>query len=210
MIELTDAKRRFVERLKRVESATAPELAAHFGLTDTAARQHLEALEAAGLVRRGQPQRDGRGRPPVVWTVTPEADAYFPDRHGELSVELIHAIRDATGEDGLAAVVEARAARQLAAYRTRIHPDASLPERIQALAALRSDEGYLAEVEAGDEAITLLEHHCPVGDAADACGALCQSELQVFQSLLGPDATVRRTQHRVAGDARCTYEISPN
>ena len=44
--QLSDAKRRIVERLKRVESATAPELAASFGLTDTAVRQHLEGLEA--------------------------------------------------------------------------------------------------------------------------------------------------------------------
>src|SRR3979409_2568112 len=49
---LTGAKMRLVEYLKRVEAATAPELAATFGLTDTAVRQHLEALEAAGLGER--------------------------------------------------------------------------------------------------------------------------------------------------------------
>lgn len=208
MVDITDAKRRFVERLKRVESATAPELATHFGLTDTAARQHLEALEATGFVRRGQRQRDGRGRPPVIWTLTPAADAVFPDRHAEFSVELIAAIRDATGEDGLTAVVEARAARQLSAYQTRIDPAAPLAQRVQALCALRADEGYLAEVGEEGGVVTLTEHHCPVGDAATACQALCRSELQVFQAVLGDRAVVRRTQHRVAGEPRCTYEIS--
>ena len=52
MIDMTDAKRRLVERLKRVDSATASELAAEFDLTDTAVRQHLESLQEAGLVRR--------------------------------------------------------------------------------------------------------------------------------------------------------------
>ena len=52
MAELTDAKRRLIERLKRSESATASELAGEFGLTDTAVRQHLEALESIGLVAR--------------------------------------------------------------------------------------------------------------------------------------------------------------
>ena len=41
---MSDAKRRIVDRLKRVESATVPELAAGFDLTDTAVRQHLETL----------------------------------------------------------------------------------------------------------------------------------------------------------------------
>ena len=50
--DLSGAKRRIIERLKRVDTITAPELAAEFGLTDTAIRQHLETLEAAELVER--------------------------------------------------------------------------------------------------------------------------------------------------------------
>lgn len=45
--DLSGAKRRIIERLKRADTSTAPELAAEFGLTDTAIRQHLEALEGA-------------------------------------------------------------------------------------------------------------------------------------------------------------------
>jgi predicted ArsR family transcriptional regulator len=52
MSDMTDAKRRLVERLKRVDTATAGELAAEFELTDTAVRQHLEQLQELGLVRR--------------------------------------------------------------------------------------------------------------------------------------------------------------
>ena len=70
MIELTDAKRRLVERLKRVESATASELAAEFGLTDTAVRQHLESLRGAGLVAASTGAAAGRGRPPAHWQLT--------------------------------------------------------------------------------------------------------------------------------------------
>ena len=63
--DLSGAKRRIIERLKRADSATAPELAAEFGLTDTAIRQHLEALENAELVARVVAPSSGRGRPPV-------------------------------------------------------------------------------------------------------------------------------------------------
>ena len=48
--DLSGAKRRIIERLKRADTATAPELAAEFGLTDTAIRQHMEALEHAELL----------------------------------------------------------------------------------------------------------------------------------------------------------------
>ena len=87
---MSDAKRRIVDRLKRVESATVPELAAGFDLTDTAVRQHLETLEENGLVERApSPPPVGRGRPPVRWQLTAIAAELFPDRHADLTVEPI-------------------------------------------------------------------------------------------------------------------------
>ena len=61
MAELTDAKRRILDRLKRADTLTAPEVAAAFSLTDTAVRQHLEALEQAGLVERTSAPRRAVG-----------------------------------------------------------------------------------------------------------------------------------------------------
>ncbi|MCB0922020.1 MAG: MarR family transcriptional regulator, partial [Actinobacteria bacterium] len=87
--DLSGAKRRIIERLKRADTATAPELATEFGLTDTAIRQHLEALEAAELVERSVAPAVGRGRPPVHWRLTEAATPLFADRHADLTVDLI-------------------------------------------------------------------------------------------------------------------------
>jgi predicted ArsR family transcriptional regulator len=208
--DLTDAKRRIVERLKRVESATAPELAAGFGLTDTAVRQHLEALEALGLVERSASDPVGRGRPPVAWRLTPVATSFFPDRHADLTVELIGSIRDALGEKGLTKVLGTRAKTQEASY-SKALPDPEttpLAERIARLAEVRTAEGYLAEAVAEpDGAVLLVEHHCPIADAARSCSGFCQSELELFRKVLGDDVVVERTQHLMAGDQRCAYRI---
>jgi predicted ArsR family transcriptional regulator len=212
MAELTDAKRRIIERLKRVDSATAPELAVGFGLTDTAVRQHLEALETVGLVERSPSRPAGRGRPPVAWRLTPIATSLFPDRHADLTVDLIASIRDALGERGLAKVLGTRAKAQEAGY-TKALPDPTatpVNERVARLAEVRSAEGYLAEaVPEGDGAVLLVEHHCPIADAARSCTGLCQSELELFRKVLGDDVVVERTQHLMAGDQRCAYRVRP-
>jgi predicted ArsR family transcriptional regulator len=208
---LTDAKRRIVERLKRVENATAPELADEFGLTDTAVRQHLEALQDNGLVERApSPPPSGRGRPPVRWQLTSLASELFPDRHADLTVELIGSIRSALGEEGLDKVLAARSGAQLTAYRRALH-DADVtpvPVRVRRLADVRTAEGYLAEVRAEDDgSLLLLEHHCPVCEAASVCQGLCRSELEVFRAALGDDVEVERVQHLLSGDQRCAYRI---
>ncbi len=211
MADLTDAKRRLVERLKRVESATAPELAAEFGLTDTAVRQHLDALELAGLVVRHVGPPNGRGRPPVHWRLTPKSSELFPDHHGELAVAMIEAIRSTLGDDALERVLAARAHRQLGEYRRVIDTTKPVADRVRRLAELRNAEGYLAEAEADPEhrgAVLLTEHHCPINEAAGSCAGLCRSELELFRSSLGADVTVERTQHILGGDARCAYRIS--
>lgn len=205
--ELSDAKRRIIEQLKRVDGATAPQLAESFGLTDTAVRQHLEALESSGLVARATTTPVGRGRPPVTWRLTELAAELFPDRHADLTVELVDALRTSLGDDALERVLATRAAHQVDAYRRLIGVGAAVPVRVRRLAAQRSVEGYLAEVVSDGDDVVLVEHHCPIAGAAHACTDLCVKELETFRAALGDDVDVERTQHLVSGDSRCAYRI---
>jgi predicted ArsR family transcriptional regulator len=206
--EVTDAKRRVLDRLKRVDGATAGELATELELTEAGVRQHLDGLEANGLVARRERPASGRGRPPVEWALTAVASELFPDRHGDLTVELIEAVRNALGAEGLEKVVDARAEQQLTSYRGDLPgPDeATLGRRVGALARRRSAEGYMAE--ARRDGWMLVEHHCPVCEAAQACTGLCRTELDLFRATLGPDVEVERTQHLLSGDGRCAYRVT--
>ncbi|MCU1358799.1 MAG: MarR family transcriptional regulator [Ilumatobacteraceae bacterium] len=212
MIDMTDAKRRLVERLKRVDSATASELASEFDLTDTAVRQHLESLQEAGLVRRVAVARAagstlGRGRPAARWQLTSAAGAAFPDRHVDLTVELIESIRTELGEDVLDRIIDARSKRQTEQYRTLVGTG-TVAVRVRRLAEQRNAEGYVAEVVNDGRDLVLVEHHCPICVAASTCSGLCSSELEVFRATLGDDVTIERIQHVFAGDQRCAYRIT--
>lgn len=161
-----------------------------------------------GLVERVTVPSIRRGRPPVHWRLAPSASSLFADRHGDLSVELIASIRSALGEEALDKVVLARAARQLDVYRSALQGANSVADRVKRLAQLRTAEGYLAEaVQSGDD-ITLVEHHCPIRDAADSCAALCSAELDLFQRALGADVRVAREQHLIDGGQRCSYRVT--
>jgi predicted ArsR family transcriptional regulator len=207
MSDMTDAKRRLVERLKRVDTATAGELAAEFELTDTAVRQHLEQLQELGLVRRTEGSAQGRGRPAARWQLTPAAAGMFPDRHVDLTVDLIASIRTELGDEALDRVIDSRAKRQAEQYRSLVGTD-SVAVRVRRLAEQRTAEGYVAEVVGDGDDLVLVEHHCPICTAAAACTSLCRSELEVFQYALGDEVTVRREQHVLAGDQRCAYRIT--
>jgi predicted ArsR family transcriptional regulator len=143
-----------------------------------------------------------------LWSLSELAVVLFPDRHGELTVSLIAAIRDVTGQQGLDAILEARSKRQIDDYRTTVAAGNSLNEQVHALANRRSAEGYMAEVtrdEVGN--LLLIEHHCPICEAAKSCTGLCSAELNVFQKTLGENVEVKRAEHLLSGDQRCVYRI---
>ncbi len=210
---LSTARRRIVERLQRLDGATAADLAQQLGLTGAAIRQHLDGLAELGLVASEEVARTGgRGRPASRWRLTPMARSLFPDRHAELTVELLDLVRDELGDDALDQIIDARTRRQRAAYDLALDGSASPPsdlrERLERLAAVRTAEGYAAEVVAAPDGdgVLLVEHHCPICDAATTCQGLCRAELELFRSVL-PEADVEREQHLLSGDARCTYRI---
>jgi len=206
---LGPSKRQIVERLKRAD-ATVADLARGLEMTEAGVRQHLDALAEHGLVVSRTRPSAGRRRPPTVWTLTDLAQDLFPDRHDDLTVDLISAVRAALGDEGLQRVIDARAEQQRAAYARAMPKRGSLRTRAEALARVRSDEGYLAEVvdDPDGKGVLLVEHHCPICTAASACAGLCSSELDLFRDVMGPSVRVERTQHLLSGDRRCAYRIT--
>lgn len=200
------AQRRIVDLLKRGGGTTAS-IAATLGVTTQAVRPQLAELEARGLVVAETLSTGTRGRPPAGWALSPLAIDLFPDRHSDLTVELLEALSEVLGEEGLDAVLEARDRRQLAALREAMPDNADPAARVAILAAQRTLQGYMAEViDDGDE-LLLVENHCPVCAAATACQGLCRHELKLFQEALGDDVEVERIQHLLSGDERCVYRI---
>lgn len=208
---LSEAKRRVVDLLKRRGPATASILAKVLGLTRMAVHQHLQNLEEQGWVLARSASPKGRGRPAMIWQLSEQGERrLFPDAHAELSTDLIAAARQAFGEDGLERLIEVRSEQQVAAYRQHLESAEDLEQRVRRLAEERSKEGYMAEVVAEDDGSWLLiEHHCPICEAARLCVGICAAELAVFRRVLGDDVEVRRTRHLLTEDDRCAYRIAP-
>ncbi len=209
--DLSPPRRRVLELLKR-DARSAAELAGELGITVAAVRQHLDALVDRGLVEPATQLPRGRGRPANKWLLTPRADAYFPDRHADLMLSLIRALRTSLGDEGLSQVIRARDAELTLNYRAVLDSlgPTGFRQRVAALAGIRSDEGYMAEVRPdGENGVLLIENHCPICEGAKACTSLCRSELEVFRTVLGDDVSVEREEHLLSGDRRCAYRVRP-
>ncbi|HDZ8913780.1 TPA: transcriptional regulator [Aeromonas hydrophila] len=193
--------------LKSHGPQSAAELGEQLQMTSMGARQHLMTLEADGWVSFNDEAR-GRGRPVRLWHLTEQAWQRFPDSHSELTLQLIDNIQQLFGEVGMERLIAQREQQQLARYQAELTQPA-LADRLAALTAQRTREGYMADFRQEEDGSWLLwESHCPICAAARACRGFCRSELEMFRRLLAP-AGVEREQYLLKGDHRCLYRIRP-
>jgi predicted ArsR family transcriptional regulator len=198
---------RILFHLKTRGAQTAADVGMRLDMSSAGARQHLLKLEAAELVQ-SETRPEGRGRPRKYWRLTESGHARFPDRHSDLTLDLLRSMRDLFGDRALEKLIGHREQASIATYGKVVDAKRSLREKLTALAEIRSREGYMAKVtDEGSGSFLFIENHCPICAAAAACQGLCRSELAVFRAVLGSGVTIERTDHILAGARRCAYRI---
>jgi len=199
---------RILFQLKTRGPAETLAVAGALAISRQAALQHLERLVADGLVDHSEARR-GVGRPRRVWALTAKAQARFPDTHAQLTLDMLDAVRAEFGEAGVERMIARREQATETAYAAAMAGADTLEARVRRLAEIRTAEGYMASSSPDPGGgFLLVENHCPICAAAAACQGFCRAELAVFRAVLGPDVSIERTDHILAGARRCAYRIT--
>lgn len=190
-------------QLKRGPRVSAKELARRLGVSLNAARHHLKELEAEGLVRYERENR-GVGAPAFLYSLSPAGESLFPRRYEETLTALLDRIVEREGRDAAIGLLEghlAGLARRLTAELDGIAP----AERLQAVARVRSEQGYMADATGGESAGILTEHNCAIQAVAQRFPEICAAEARFLAEVLG--AEVERREHILSGCPSCEYHV---
>lgn len=200
----SSSKRSVLLLLKRQPNASLSAIAQSLEISRAAAWKHLAKLEGDGLVVRDY-QRGRAGRPRARFRLAPSTARLFPEAYVQMSLSALAFIERTQGRDAVVRMLEERASELRATHVTRLS-DRDLPGRVNELAKIRDEEGYMAAAHrAGKYRFELLEHNCPILAVAGRYGEACDVERKLFQNLLQADVAVR---HRVvAGDPVCRFLI---
>lgn len=190
--------------IKNRGEATTEQLARETYLSPGAVRQHLLSLEAQGLVSYIK-LREGPGRPRHVFRLTGQGEDLFPQQYAQVANIFLAAIEaedPAIKERVFERLVgfQVEQALQRVSARTRA-------ERLLEVHALIERYGYFPELEVLDNGPARLTlRHCPLLNIARNHPEICAAECTAISEVL-PGSKIRRSAHRLNGDAVCTYEI---
>lgn len=200
-------REQILELLQRSGSGlTADALAHRLGISAVAVRKHLAALERDHLVMT-ELERRPMGRPTYLYRPTTAAQALFPNDYANLATAVLEMIRRLDGEPKVDELFRRRAEALASELATRVQ-GATLQERLEQVAQVLEEQGYMPEVvklREGRERYLLTEHHCPIFQVAKAFQQACACELDVLLKLLR--AKVERCDHRMMGHPHCSYLI---
>ena len=200
-------RRAILLTIKKHGEARAEELAEALAITPSAVRQHLSALVAEGLLGVRE-QRGAAGRPKHFYSVTSAAEDLFPKTYGDLTCELLDYL--AADEPGMVdRLFDRRRQRRVEQAEARL-AGRSFPERVEELARILDEDGYLAAVERDGEDRTwyIVEHNCAILEVAFRYGQACSSEIGFLREVM-PDAEIDRITHMASGQHHCAYRIRP-
>lgn len=193
-----------VLELKRAQPLAARELAARLGVSPNAVRHHLKELEAEQLVLYGREQR-GVGAPTYAYRLAPAGEALFPRRYEETLTEVLERVSEKAGRQAAVEVFEdhyAGLTRRLQAELDGVAP----PERLETIARVLTEGGYMAEWAQHEGAFRLSELNCAIRAVAERFPEVCAAEARFLQTVLAAD--VERLAHIPSGCNACEYAIT--
>ena len=190
--------------LKRAQPLTARELADKLGVSPNAIRHHLKELEAAALIVYGREQR-GVGAPTFAFRLSDAGEALFPRAYEETLTQLLERVAEKGGRAAAVELFEDHY-RELTRKVAAELEGADQSERVDMVARLMNEQGYMAEWQEAAGTFRLAEHNCAIRAVAERFPEVCAAEQRFLRDVLG--AAVERRSHIASGCNACEYTIT--
>lgn len=191
--------------IKKNKEVTVQELCDYLKITSMAVRRHLNVLQSDGLIDAELVRSHGRGRPFYKYRLTKKAESLFPSGFQNLAMDLLDAIYEQAGHEGVLNLLTIRNKKRLSTLAPGLE-NKNLQERVREVSRIFSEDGYMTEWESlPDGNFFIFQRHCAVHDVAQKYRQVCALEPQLMESLLGVKVT--REKYMLKNDPICGYLV---
>lgn len=196
-------KDKILHLLKKEVSLTVSDLTSLLAITHMAIRKHLTVLEKDGLIISKEVKQP-MGRPLQSYSLSPKGELFFPKNYEGISVEFLRDIKDLHGDSAIQVLFKKRENRLTHEYKSRIN-QLSPFEKVQEIATIQNEKGYMAEVNQIDNStFELVEYNCPIFAIAREFKTACHCETEMFKNV-SDTKDVNRISCKTDGDNHCKF-----
>jgi DeoR family suf operon transcriptional repressor len=197
-------KEKIFQALRTKGQMTVSDLSEALQITPIAVRHHLTSLQTEGMIDVRE-ERHGVGRPRQVYRLSPSALDRDPSRYYQFTNLLLDQLKEHLSPEMVHKLLLEVASSMAGDWKKELE-NLPLPERLDRLVELLTQEGFVARVEsAGPGRYCLTELACPYSRISLAHPEVCALDESMLSRALG--TTVERTSCIRSGSDSCTYAI---
>jgi DeoR family suf operon transcriptional repressor len=198
-------KERIFQALRSRGQMTVSELAEAIEITPIAIRHHLTSLQTEGMVEVRE-ERHGVGRPHQLYKLTANAVDRNPSRYYQFTNLLLDQLKENLPPEMVNKLLLEVASSMAGEWKAELD-SLPLPQRLDRLVQLLTQEGYVARVDpAGPGKYRLTELACPYSRISLSHPEVCSLDASMISRALG--TPVERTSCIRAGSNSCTFSIA--
>lgn len=212
-------RKSILEILKEQRSgATVAELAECLEMAPVSVRHHLDILQGDNLICVERLERKGSvGRPQQVYTLTPEANCYFPNNFAGLAGKLMDQIKQILPPDqvphafrSIARQIAAEFKEQEGSTGPALDQSVATEAYLEQVTTFLSARGYLARWERDPNGMAgeylLHKYNCPYAGVSAEHRELCSMDQTLINELFAEPC--QRSASMVDGSHCCTYRVT--
>ena len=197
--------------LKRRARHTVDGLAEELGLAPMTIRQHLTSLERDGFVE-AQAERQPKGRPHYVYSLTEKGESTFPKRYDRLAAQMLDeigrldpaAIANLDPAERSDYVLDRIAGRIVEKHAARLR-ELPIEERISEVAAILQEESGFVEWAKTEQGYEIVDYNCIHRTLTASPDGACSWHRRIIGGLV--DLPPVEEGHFASGGTCCYYAV---
>lgn len=166
--------------------ATLDELAAHLGITKTAAKEHLIKIDGLGFLTY-QDKKGAIGRPRRHYLLSDQGNEAFPRQYSWLSNVLLEFLTEEIGSQKTAKMMESLAGRVVESMKGRFREPQSSAQMLAEITKALNELGYRAVLKQSDlrKGAIIDATNCVYHSVAKTHPELCRFDVKFIEKASG-------------------------
>lgn len=197
---MKNTRQLILKRLAVTRQVTTNKLAAQLSINPITVRNHLQVLEAEGLVMTSE-KRHGVGRPQLVYQLTNVGQQEIASNYHSLTESLFAKLEQQVGKNGVSEILKTIGEEK--AQDHKLEFNASLTEQMDHFCDLMAEQGYQVDWAMNENRVYIHNASCPYHHLRQTHPEICSMDLSLFSTVLAKE--LRFEKSLSAKGAACIY-----
>lgn len=202
--KLLTTKEEILTNLKTHGPMSVSNISKKVGITEMAVRRHLSSLERDDLLKITV-ERQPMGRPSNLYSLTENAEEYFPKLYINMLKDVLKLISEEKGSEGIKDIFTKTMNKKKEELYSEMYKLTNLKDKVNFILEKQTSTDFMIEITECENSYEIKQFNCPIIEIAKEYSEACKSEKIIYEDIFETEVEIL---HTIAeGNRYCEFSI---